>query len=268
MAKRQTGWTETKINRYLKEGRGQGELNNYKPWLTIQDVPSTGRVHRVMGWKTSRPHHLLSDLEFNYFCLAEWAENVIDIREQFPLDREITMCIADEKEIKHPKDNKTTTPTVMTTDFFLVVNDNGQVKYKARTLKMCEDLNNQRVLEKFEIEREYWERQGIDWAIVTEHELPVTILDNIKFIRQSYDIDTKYFGVFVKEWNNFTGELLPNLKSLDSKYNLEVGTSLTLYKYALAKKIFKVDMSKRISLHEDVKNIKVQKNSDSGKRWA
>lgn len=39
MAKRSTGWTETKIARYLKKGRGYGELNNYKPWLTIQ-LPS------------------------------------------------------------------------------------------------------------------------------------------------------------------------------------------------------------------------------------
>lgn len=45
MPKRQTGWTEAKISRYIKEGRGQGELALYKPWLTIQDVPSSGRVH-------------------------------------------------------------------------------------------------------------------------------------------------------------------------------------------------------------------------------
>lgn len=44
MPKRQTGWTEAKISRYLKEGRGQGELALYKPWLTVQDVPSMGRV--------------------------------------------------------------------------------------------------------------------------------------------------------------------------------------------------------------------------------
>ena len=39
MAKRETGWTEKKIARYYKEGRGSGELGQYKPWLTIQDVP-------------------------------------------------------------------------------------------------------------------------------------------------------------------------------------------------------------------------------------
>ena len=30
MSKRKTGWTEAKISRYIKEGRGQGELVLYK----------------------------------------------------------------------------------------------------------------------------------------------------------------------------------------------------------------------------------------------
>jgi hypothetical protein len=46
MAKYHTSWTEDKIARYVKEGRGSGEGNTYRPWLTIQDVPSMGRVTR------------------------------------------------------------------------------------------------------------------------------------------------------------------------------------------------------------------------------
>jgi len=77
-------------------------------------VPSSGRVHRFIGWKTSREHHLLSDLEFNYLCFCDWAENVIDIREQFPLDRENTLKIAEDIGIHHPVDPKTKVPVVMT----------------------------------------------------------------------------------------------------------------------------------------------------------
>ncbi|WP_245233256.1 hypothetical protein [Paenibacillus maysiensis] len=49
MSKRATGWTEDKIAKYLKEGKGQGEGKHYKPWLSIQDVPSSGRSHRSRG---------------------------------------------------------------------------------------------------------------------------------------------------------------------------------------------------------------------------
>lgn len=51
MSKRQTGWTEANIARYAKEGREQGEVSSYKPWLIIQYVPLIGCFHRVMGRK-------------------------------------------------------------------------------------------------------------------------------------------------------------------------------------------------------------------------
>ena len=47
MSKRKNSWSENKIARYLKEGRGQGELADYIPWLKIQDVPSNGNVSRL-----------------------------------------------------------------------------------------------------------------------------------------------------------------------------------------------------------------------------
>lgn len=67
MAKRKNEWTEKKIEKYIKEGRGSGEVSNYKPWLTIQNVPSHGNNTRSLGWKTNRRHEFLSNLERDYF---------------------------------------------------------------------------------------------------------------------------------------------------------------------------------------------------------
>ncbi|AAT59890.1 possible transposase [[Bacillus thuringiensis] serovar konkukian str. 97-27] len=106
MTKRKNDWTEKKIEKYIKEGRGEGEFNNYKPWLTIQNISSTGNSSRLKGWKTNRRHELLSDLERNYFFIMEWIEDIIDIREQFPLNREATYNIAKEKGIRHKKIGK------------------------------------------------------------------------------------------------------------------------------------------------------------------
>lgn len=269
MPKRQTGWTEAKISRYIKEGRGQGELALYRPWLTIQDVPSSGRVHRFIGWKTTRQHHLLSDLEFNYHCFCDWAENILDIREQYPLERELTLKIAEELGINHPVDKKTNTPIVMTTDCFLTMREGSSVVYKARTLKYEKDLNDKRIIEKFEIEKCYWERQGIDWAIVTEKELPVTFISNLKFLRDAYFIDDpETVALLIEEWSSFTGSILANLQAFDMKYNFEVGTAISLYKHALAKKLLKVNMHEKINLNEDVSNVIVTTLSDAKKRWA
>jgi hypothetical protein len=85
--KRRYSFDEDKLVRFTKEGRGQGTGGNYKPWLTIQDVPSRGRAARPTGWKTGRVHHFLSDIETAVFYLLDWEDHVLDIREQFPLDR-------------------------------------------------------------------------------------------------------------------------------------------------------------------------------------
>ena len=78
------------------QGRGRGELNEYIPWLRVQDVPSRGGSHSILGRVAGRVHHLLSDLERNAFLIYDYAENVSDIREQFPLDRAMTSEIANE----------------------------------------------------------------------------------------------------------------------------------------------------------------------------
>ena len=85
MSKRNHSWNENKYNRFVNEGRGQGVGKEYKPWLTIQDFPSMGRVSRILGWKSGRIHHLFSDLQARYFYMLEWEDTVTDIREHFPL---------------------------------------------------------------------------------------------------------------------------------------------------------------------------------------
>ena len=81
--------SEKQQEKWIKEGRGSGEGSLYKPWITVRDIPSSGRSHRVYEYKSKRTHHLLSDLELAIFLLFEWNERISDIREQFPLRLEI-----------------------------------------------------------------------------------------------------------------------------------------------------------------------------------
>jgi hypothetical protein len=87
-------WTEAVIERFEKEGRGKGTGAQYKPWLNIGDFASHGRTHNPLGIKTGRPHQLFSDNEYDFFLMLEWAADVVDIREQFPLPRDKTMEVA------------------------------------------------------------------------------------------------------------------------------------------------------------------------------
>lgn len=256
MAKRQRGMTEAKIKKWLKEGRGQGMGIDYKPWLTVQDVSSQGRSHRERGFKVKREYSFLSDLEDQFFNILEYSPNVIDIREQYPLlPIEETIDIADSLGIKHPADPYTGLKIVMTTDFLVTLNLVRNMKLKAWTVKYASALSDERVMEKFEIERRYWQRQGVDWSIITEFESNKTLADNIKFVRNYYDLDTcGLFRDFTPiQVGNFTSQLATRLcgknisvrnecKAFDKEVGFEESTSLALFKHLVITRQIDIDM--------------------------
>ena len=81
MGKRSTKWSYKTYLRFLRNGRGVGDLACYKPWITIHDFPSKGKVVRILGKKTNRIHHLLSQLEKTYFLILDNDLFVEDIKE-------------------------------------------------------------------------------------------------------------------------------------------------------------------------------------------
>ena len=256
----------SEVDKWIKEGRGTGSGAEYRPWLKVQDVSSLGRSTRLKGIKTGRQHEFLSDLERNYFYISEFSDGILDIREQFPLlPQEETIIIADELGIKHPADPKTGDPIVMTTDFLLTVDRGKGVFDIARTIKMKEELLKERVLEKFEIEREFWKRRDIDWGIVTEEEIPKSMARNISYIHDYYDIgDYDVFQEISLEHIDdlsltLMQRLLNNKHSIrsitnefDTDTHLPFGSGVTLLYHLLAQKIILIDMLKPLSLEHQI----------------
>ena len=150
--------------RWIKEGRGQGSGAEYRPWLEVRDVKSSGRKSRMRGILHDRVMHLMSDLERNAVLYFERQPQVTDIREQFPLDRDITRRIAHAMGVSHPRDPWTGEDIVMTSD---VVVDfriaNGKTISRVFSVKQSEDLLKHRTVVKQEIERRYWTRFGHTW---------------------------------------------------------------------------------------------------------
>ncbi len=255
MARTKQEWTQAKLERYMKEGRGQGHGKNYQPWNKIQDFPSKGRVSRPPGWKTNREHHLFSDNEKRLFYLFEWSDSIIDIREQFPLlDLDLAINIATEMGIKYPKDVNNDTPCVLTTDFMLSVKQGKHIVEKARAFKRVKDLGTKSVAEKFELEKRYYAAKRIDWGIITEKEIPMFLVKNIEWIHSSYKLEAtaetnvdelRYLAnILASKLQESDSTINKITKALDKETNLEVGTSLYLFKHLIANKKIIVDMQK------------------------
>ena len=172
------------------QGKGQGTGSSYEPWLNIQGVTSIGASSRIKGWKTQRIHHLLSSLETQFFYVLEWSANVIDIREQYPLwPLEDTIKIAEHIGVRHPIIPRTKQHNVLTTDFVVTISTGNETRDIARTIKCAKDLEDTRTLEKLEIERLWWQARGTDWGIVTEHEIPHPLVENVKDLHSFYSLE-------------------------------------------------------------------------------
>ncbi|MBU5257498.1 TnsA endonuclease C-terminal domain-containing protein [Tissierella praeacuta] len=261
MAKRNLEWNQNKLRRYLDEGRGQGIGKDYKPWLTIQDFPSMGRVSRVYSNKTGRVHHFFSDNETRMFYLLHWEDSVIDIREHFPL-LDIGQVIEDKRGLDLEKfvDKQTGTPFIFSTTFLVTIKVSlNRESYIARSVKSANELEKKHIIEKFELERRYWESKGIDWGIVTQKDIPVIKAKNIEWVYSALD-DSEERGIDNGTKMDLSKELIYKLMNssnavrkitalFDDEFQLEKGTGLYLFKYLIATKRIKVDMEQKININ-------------------
>lgn len=246
MASRKLGNSDAKNRKWIKECRGSGQNAEYKPWITVRDLPSDGRVHRIFGHKSQRTHHLLSDVELAVFLLLEWHQEVIQIREQFPLEIDTTLDIARDSGIDHP--SLSGVKQYMSSDFLVNSRDPEQPKFVLQA-KFAEALNDARTIEKLELERRYWQLKEVPWYLITERDIPQTIIKNIKWLypaqRDEIDLDSlfqrvDYYGYHFSQ--NPEQNIIDICKSLDMAYELPIGESLAEVRHLLAKRCFTFDI--------------------------
>lgn len=253
MAKRKRKTNKITNKRRQKEGRGEGILGNYKPWINIQDIASKGLSTRIKGLKTGRVHHLLSQLELECFYCLDWESQVLDIREQYPLDLPETLAIAGELNIRHPRVPATFEEVVMTTDFLVTTRHPHGFKEIAFTVKYSKDLEKPRTIEKLEIERFYWERRGTNWLIVTEKQINQILIKNIKWVHSFANL--QHFAqhitpIVIENTASFMYEIVFRgavalrvaTAASDKEFSLQTGTSLTIVRHLIAAKRWIVDM--------------------------
>lgn len=183
-------FTPKLLRLWMEQGRGQGSLGTYVPWHRISrgDPASRGRSHLEFWSKTGRFHHLLSDGEQIAFFFAVMLEGTEDIREQFPLllksgQHELshytasylghealgTEELASILSIRHPqlrnKDDKES--WVPTTDLLVAGRSkDGRLSLLAVAVKPENDLSK-RERQLLQLEKEYWERRGVKWILIT-----------------------------------------------------------------------------------------------------
>ncbi len=248
-------WSENKIMQLEAEGRGKGTGASYLPWVLVSDFSSLGDSRRVFSPLTGRKHHLMSKVEWGLFLLLEFSPDVVDIREQYPLPRNETMAIAAQLGLKHPSDPHTKVPTVMSVDFLVTRTRNGVKTLEAYNCKRTEEAEDQRSMEKLEIQRRYLDGCTIPHHLVFHSMLPATKVKNLEWIRSAMldpaEVE-RYPGYFEQHGQRLSadlaghsrnGSLASYCENYDSRTGAEPGTGLRVIRMLLQKHLVVTDLN-------------------------
>ena len=191
--KKRKGITDRDVEVWLSQGLGQGEGNDFKPALRVQDVPSDGE-----GWEApvllhrerEHPHQFLSRLEMTTGFVYDWL-GAKQIREQYAVlsstkDRSETIEIADRLGIRHPCYRGTRTNIIVTTDMVVTMPGNKAVAVycKPRALLDPATAKGRRNIEKRSIEEIYWSRRpNTTFEVVDEFTYPEVLKQNLCDVR-------------------------------------------------------------------------------------
>jgi hypothetical protein len=231
----------------LKQKRSEGKGSAFRPWQHPSEVPSTGVAHRIYGFKSKRQCNFHSNMEFDFFHYADFSDNVLDIREQFALKPlKETLTIASEKNIIHAQD-ESHEPVILTIDLLLKIKDGKRVRQLAIMVKPSSELKKKRVMEKFELAREFLDRRKIDLLIITERELNKTVVHNLKLLRASSVISrklpTKRFLQFFKKLSQThpASTLKSALTKAEKKFDIQEKDCVHILHYLMFKKLIAFD---------------------------
>jgi hypothetical protein len=236
------------INMIWSNNLYKNNNEDYVPGIKIQDFSPRGRVSRIKGRTTNRVHHLLSDLETNVFYLFDFEEKITDIKEHYPL-LDLHEVVDDLSDIKLEKfrNKKTGEEYIFTTTFVITLTDSDGEKYLALSIRNETELYRDLLLEKLEVERRYWNKKGIRWSIITNKDIPMIKVNNIKWLYLGdTDIGHKEES-YIKEViaNRITSNkcsIKKILDNIDTELSLSLGTALVILKRMIISNEILVDL--------------------------
>lgn len=224
------------------------EGKNYDPYVKGHHFGSKGVVGRIFNRDIERTQHTISNLELKYLTLLKWSKDPTDIREQFVIPLKETLAIADELGISHPQNKNAQEWHPVSTDFLISLRGGKSI---AISVKYTKDVSDRRVLEKLQIEQEYWRRQDTEWKLATESDIPQTLLENIEWVQEAQENPHPDHASKAAEelLAMYLAQRLPPCESgreTDKALRLETGTGLFLIRHFLASRRWSTNMRVKI----------------------
>lgn len=270
---KQPEFTQKELNKIIAY-HNDVEKYGYKPWNTIRQSHTYGQGQEILNRFNDRTIHLYSRGERQLFVLLEAMPNVIDIKEQFPLPLNETLDLASELNIKHPgayKERfehdgiipaKTMTSDLVVT-FRLLNNEEKIVVYSFKYQESLDYLANprtaKRTWDKLKLEREYWQREEIEWVLMTEQCYSPIYIYNLEYLRECFEypellyVSDEFYQLFIKSFRQYDDKysvytLRYILEKVSDELNMGLFHAQALFQKAAYFKDLKIDLFHEVEL--------------------
>jgi TnsA endonuclease N terminal/TnsA endonuclease C terminal len=250
-------WTEEIVQRRMEEGRGQGEReDDFTPWQYVQEFSSRGTQSRVPPLLLTRTVHTFSYIERALFLFVEFWLRPWLYREQFAMDRGITMGAAAALGIQYPRYPVTRAFVVMTLDAVVSYSDTaGRPIVAAYDCKPARFLAHKRTLEKLALHKAYCAHRHWPHYLITERSIPRQFVRNLDWLRSGPERPGEIEvvpGMFTTMPQLMLEDLFSRrpaasirdyCKAFDHKHRLPRGTGLRLLKVLIWRRDLVVDLN-------------------------
>lgn len=176
----------------IAEDRCTGIGANYVPFYLASEAKSMGTASMIPDLREGRMIHTLSATETDLYYMLRWDDMVEHIREQYLLDTNYVNEIRLGLGLKQVPAN-----CCYTTDFLVDYKDGSQHAYSVKFKRADfnpdsiqyrgKDYKYKKMIERQNIERLYWQTQGIGFSIVTSEDIDRVYVQNIAYALSFYD---------------------------------------------------------------------------------
>jgi hypothetical protein len=240
----------------LALGRGWGIIGcePYYPYIPVHRYAGSGFAVRPLCPLTGELIHCHSLGEGHFALQLLWAEDHVRLFSQVAIPRNDSVPIAKFLKIVHPRFS-CGTPSVRTLDFVHLCTGG---RWFAYSFKNSRESVKPRDRDLIEIERKYCEDNNITWSMAYKTDLDRDLIQNIQWVEAFVGVSPMIYGS--NRWKELEPEFFAQVRSgnplnqascaAQRKLRMPKNTGLTLVKFFIANRIWKINWKKRINPFE------------------